>query len=87
MARFARVRAFNGFGWGPNGIAPGSAKAALRAPGLIQAPSLVATSGVGLLVAWQPPSAQLAEYGGDGGSAVTEYVLDADYFATGALRI
>ena len=78
MPRFARVRAYNGFAWGDNGNVAGPIKASLRAPGLVQRPSLVATSGVGLLVAWEPPSAELAEYGGDGGSAVTEYLVEYD---------
>jgi hypothetical protein len=78
MPRFARVRASNAFASGPNADASGPATPTLRAPGSVQAPTLVATSGVGLLVEWQPPSAELAQYGGDGGSAVTEYLVEYD---------
>jgi hypothetical protein len=78
MPRFARVRAYNTFAWGPNGSPGAPATAAMRAPGLVQQPTLRATSSVGLMVSWQPPSAMLAEYGGDGGSAITEYLVEYD---------
>jgi len=78
MPRFARVRAYNTFAWGSNGVASGSAAPTLRAPGYVQQPTLVATSGVGLLVEWAPPSPELAVYGGDGGSAITEYLIEYD---------
>lgn len=77
MPRWARVRAYNGYGWGPNGLpTPASAKAALRAPGPVQMPTLLVTSSVGMQVEWQPPSATLAEYGGDGGSPIMEYLIE-----------
>ena len=78
MPRFARVRAYNNFAWGPDALPSGPAAAAMRAPGLVQQPSLRATSSVGLLVEWAPPSAMLAQYGGDGGSAVVEYLVEYD---------
>jgi Fibronectin type III domain len=79
VPRFVRVQASNGFARGLYGYpTPLSAQPAQRAPGLPQRPTLIATSSVGLLVQWQPPSALLASYGGDGGAAVQGYLVEWD---------
>jgi hypothetical protein len=78
MPRFARVRAYNAFAWGANAAASSSATAAKLAPGLVQRPALASESSAGLLVTWAAPSANLAEYGGDGGSVVEQYLVEYD---------
>ncbi|CAN0077101.1 unnamed protein product, partial [Phaeothamnion confervicola] len=79
LTRYARVRAYNSFAWGPDAYTtPAGAKPKLRPPGAVQSPELVVTSGVGLLVTWEPPSAMLSVYGGDGGSSIEEYLVEWD---------
>lgn len=79
MPRYARVRAYNSFAWGEPGLpVPTSALPALRPPGEPQGVTLAVTSGVGLLVSWTAPSTNLVVYGGDGGSAIEEYLIEWD---------
>lgn len=79
LPRYARVRAYNSFAWGEPGIPdPASSQPALRPPGEPQNVVLAATSGVGLLLSWEAPSTDLAVYGGDGGSAIEEYLVEWD---------
>lgn len=79
LPRYARVRAHNSFAWGEPGIPdPASSQPALRPPGEPQNIVLAATSGVGLLLSWEAPSTALAVYGGDGGSAIEEYLVEWD---------
>ena len=71
---------------------PASAAGALRPPGPPVLVTLEVTSGVGLFVNWEPPSANTGScgYGGDGGSDISEYVVEWDvnaYFDSPAERI
>ncbi len=77
--RFARVRASNGFSSGEWAYTePTSVTPAQRTPGKVQNPSLKVLSGVELMVSWDPPSSELVEYGGDGGSPIEEYFVEWD---------
>lgn len=79
MPRYARVRAYNSFAWSKPGLpVPPSALPALRPPGEPQGVTLLVTSGVDLLVSWSAPSTNLVVYGGDGGSAIEEYLVEWD---------
>lgn len=79
LPRYVRVRAFNSFAWSEPGFPdPASAQPSLRPPGEPQSVVLAVTSGVGLLVSWEAPSTNLIVYGGDGGSAIEEYLVEWD---------
>lgn len=79
LPRYARVSAYNSFAWGEPGVPdPASSQPALRPPGEPQSILLAVTSGVGLAVSWEEPSTNLVVYGGDGGSAVEEYLVEWD---------
>lgn len=79
LPRFARVSAYNSFAWGEPGMPdPASSQPALRPPGEPQSVALAVTSGVGLAVSWEEPSTNLVVYGGDGGSAIEEYLVEWD---------
>lgn len=79
LPRYARVRAYNSFAWGEPGVPdPASSQPALRPPGEPQSVILSVTSGVGLAVSWEEPSTDLIVYGGDGGSAIEEYLVEWD---------
>ena len=79
LPRYVRVRAYNSFAWGEAGFPdPTSAQPALRPPGEPQSVVLAVTSGVGLFVSWEAPSTNLVVYGGDGGSAIEEYLVEWD---------
>jgi len=77
--RYARVFAYNGFAWSFEGLpSPRSAVGGIRAPGAPISVKSVATSASGIMVSWGAPSSDLCEYGGDGGSPVTHYVVEWD---------
>ncbi len=77
--RFARIRAYNGFSWGEWAYTvPVSVTPAQGVPGNVQNPSLKVLSGVEIMVSWEMPSSELAEYGGDGGSPIVDYVVEWD---------
>ena len=79
LPRFARVRAYNSYAWSKPGLPdPRSAQPALRPPGEPQHVTLIVTSGVGLLVSWEAPTTELVVFGGDGGSAIEEYLVEWD---------
>lgn len=79
LPRYARVRAYNSFAWSEPGVPdPASSEPALRPPGEPQSVTLAVTSGVGLAVSWEEPSTNLVIYGGDGGSAIEEYLVEWD---------
>lgn len=79
LPRYARVRAYNSFAWGEPGVPdPASSQPTLRPPGEPQSVTLAVTSGVGLAVSWEEPSTNLVVYGGDGGSAIEEYLVEWD---------
>ena len=79
VPRYARVSAYNGFAWSqPQYPIPSYAVGAVGAPGAPIAVTTVPTSNYGILASWQPPSAHQCVYGGDGGSPVTQYVLEWD---------
>lgn len=79
LPRFARVTAYNSFAWSEPGVPdPISSQPALRPPGEPQSVTLAVTSGVGLAVSWEEPSTNLVVYGGDGGSAIEEYLVEWD---------
>ncbi len=77
--RFARVRASNGFSWGEWAYTePASVTPAQGVPGKVRNPSLKVLSGVEIMVSWEMPSSELAEYGGDGGSPIVDYIVEWD---------
>ena len=79
MARYARVSAHNNRGWSvTRNSAPFSAVASPQLPGVPQNIKLEVTSHVGLLVSWEPPSSQLAAFGGNGGSPISSCVIEWD---------
>lgn len=79
IPRYARVRAYNSFAWSEPGLPdPASARPALRPPGEPQSVVLTVTSGAGLHVSWEAPSINLPVFGGDGGSAIEEYLVEWD---------
>lgn len=79
LPRYARVSAYNSFAWGEPGVPdPASSQPALRPPGEPQSVILAVTSGVGLAVSWEEPSTDLVVFGGDGGSAIEEYLVEWD---------
>ncbi|CAM9165015.1 unnamed protein product, partial [Choristocarpus tenellus] len=79
LSRYARVTAYNSYEWGLPGYPdPRGAIPVQRPPGQVQNLQLYITSGVGLLVQWDEPSTDLITYGGDGGSAIEEYLVEWD---------
>lgn len=79
LPRYARVSAYNSFAWGEPGVPdPAGSLPALRPPGEPQSVTLAVTSGVGLAVSWEEPSTELVVFGGDGGSAIEEYLVEWD---------
>jgi len=79
VARFARVLSFNGFKWSEAASSsPRSAKGVISPPGAPVAVTAVATSSVGILVNWLAPNSDACEFGGDGGTPVTHYVVEWD---------
>ena len=79
IARYARVYAFNGYAWSQVGFpTPRSTIAQILAPGAPLHVVATATSATGIQVTWGPPAADDCVYGGDGGSPVTQYVIEWD---------
>ena len=79
IARYARVYAYNGYAWSSVGYpTPRSTIAEIRAPGAPLHVIATPTSATGIQVTWSPPAADDCVYGGDGGSPVTQYVIEWD---------
>ena len=76
---FFRVSAYNDQGYGPTMLTdPPFAKPATRVPGLPLSTTVVSLSNWEIQVGWDVPSRQLPTYGGDGGRAVTHYLIEWD---------
>ncbi|GMH48103.1 hypothetical protein TL16_g00217 [Triparma laevis f. inornata] len=79
IARYVRVLAYNDYDWSsPAASTPTSVAAQLLAPGSVQNVGLSSTSATGMRVSFEPPSASVCEYGGDGGSPITSYLIEYD---------
>jgi len=79
IARYAQVFAFNGFQWSSAGFpTPRSSSGAIKAPGAPVSVNAYASSSVGIIVSWLPPNGGSCAFGGDGGSPVSQYVVEWD---------
>jgi len=79
VPRYARISAYNGYQWSALGYpSPRSAKGEINAPGAPVAVTAYSTSDVGIMVVWDAPNSDACEYGGNGGTPVTHYVVEWD---------
>ena len=79
LPRFARVSAFNTYKWSFPGLpTPPSAHGQILAPAPPSNVFAYATSSVGIMVTWQPPDTLICAFGGDGGTPITQYVVEWD---------
>lgn len=86
LPRFARVLAYNGHQFSDtSGATVLSAKAALGKPGPVSEFNAFPTSNLGMMLTWSHPSVNDGfgcTYTGDGGSAITHYLIEYDEQAT-----
>jgi hypothetical protein len=81
--RFVRVKAHNIVDYSdPAASTPASLAPSITAPGAPENVRLTVLSSVGLRVDWGAPDANQAVFGGDGGSAITQYMVEWDESAT-----
>ena len=79
LPRYARVFAFNGYKWSlPQNALPPFAIPQYKSPGPVEDTIAFATSSNGIMSEWKSPSAEHCEYGGNGGSEISHYVLEWD---------
>ena len=79
VPRYVRVLAYNDYDWStPSSSTPASVAAQLLAPGSVQTIAVASTSSSGMQVTWEAPSASVCQYGGDGGSPITQYIIEWD---------
>jgi len=82
LPRFARVLAYNGHQFSDtSGATVLSAKAALGKPGPVSEFNAFPTSNLGMMLTWSHPSMSDGfgcTYTGDGGSAITHYLIEYD---------
>lgn len=79
VPRFVRVSAHNGYEWSPpQESTPKSILPRINSPGEVGSAIAFATSHNGIMVEWTNPDVNGCHYGGDGGSAITHYILEWD---------
>ena len=84
-AYYVRVTAHNDIGLGDSLLA-GHSSTFDTAPGEAQNVFVEALSDVQLVVNWEAPSQTLLGFGGDGGSAITNYVIEWAETSTGTCQ-
>eukprot|EP00984_Skeletonema_dohrnii_P023836 scaffold12938_cov128-Skeletonema_dohrnii-CCMP3373.AAC.1 len=83
MKRYARVLSFNGYRWSDTaGSVVSSTTAIVGKPGPVVDFNVFPTSSLGMMMTWIPPNVhhdnKSCEYAGDGGSSITQYMIEYD---------
>jgi hypothetical protein len=79
LPRFVRVSAHNNVGYGsPGASTPASLAPKVGLPGPAQSLMLTVLSSTTLRLNWAAPNPNLNVYGGDGGSPITQYLIEWD---------
>jgi hypothetical protein len=79
VPRYARLYSFNGYASSMVGYpTPRFAIGEIKAPGAPTSVYAYPTSATGILATWSAPNALDCVFGGDGGSTVTQYVIEWD---------
>ena len=83
MTQYARILSFNGYKWSdPDRSDVLSVTAAIGKPGPVKNFDVFPTSNLGMMMTWIPPSVnsndKSCDYAGDGGSTITQYIIEYD---------
>ena len=81
--QYARVLSFNGYKWSDPALSVvSSATAVVGKAGPVIDFNIIPTSSLGIMMTWMPPSVhhdnKSCDYAGDGGSSITQYMIEYD---------